>query len=106
MRDNSYQIYRSLYSCLEVTDTTNTEPQTTTTTTNESNDVNSENKNEQEVEEEQQKQVEPMIATNSEDIQLPGLDLNTEDNEKKRKRTPSPVRRNPFFFQKDFFICI
>lgn len=81
MRDYSYQIYRSLYSCLEVTDTS-VEPQTTITEqTNESNDNNLENKEEQ---------IEPMITSNTEDVNLPGLDLHIEDNEKKRKRTPSP----------------
>jgi len=85
MRDYSYQIYRSLYSCLEVTDTS-VEPETTVTepTINEQNEINLENKEEQ---------IEPMITTNTDDIILPGLDLNTEDNEKKRKRTPSQVRR-------------
>lgn len=84
MRDYSYQIYRSLYSCLEVTDTS-VEPQTTITEqTNESNDNNVENKEEQ---------IEPMITSNTEDVNLPGLDLHIEDNEKKRKRTPSPVNR-------------
>jgi hypothetical protein len=66
---------------LEVTDTS-VEPQTTV---NEQNEINSENKEEQ---------IEPIIASiNDEDVPLPGLDLNTEDNEKKRKRTPSQVNR-------------
>ncbi len=83
MRDYSYHIYRSLYSCLEVTDTS-VEPETTIT---EQTDINPENKEEQ---------IEAMIATigDSDDVILPGLDLVTEDSEKKRKRTPSEVKKN------------
>jgi hypothetical protein len=78
MRDYSYHIYRSLYSCLEVTDTS-IEPST------EQNEINPENKEEQ---------TEPMITTggDSDDVVLPGLDMNTEDTEKKRKRTSSQVK--------------
>lgn len=86
MRDYSYQIYRSLYSCLEVTDTS-TEPSTTNNT--EENGNNTESKKEE--------TTEPMITqsdTNeNEEMAIPGLDLTTEDNEKKRKRTTSQVRR-------------
>lgn len=88
MRDYSYHIYRSLYSCLEVTDTS-VEPQTTNT---EETELNPENNKEE--------SVEPMITTtggeSGDDVVLPGLDLNTEDNEKKRKRTPSQVKRPSF----------
>ncbi len=84
MRDYSYQIYRSLYSCLEVTDTSVEPPTTTIEQTNdqqEQNEINPENKEE------------PIIS-NSDDVILPGLDLNTEENEKKRKRTPSQVNEH------------
>jgi len=80
---------------LEVTDTS-VEPQTTITEpTNEQNDINPENKEEQ---------IEPMITTSSDDVILPGLDLNTEDNEKKRKRTPSQVNR--IFKNNNYFLML
>ncbi|CAF3611647.1 unnamed protein product [Adineta steineri] len=78
MRDYSYHIYRSLYSCLEVTDTS-VEPQATITEPSTEQETASENKEEQ---------TEAMITSSNDDT-LPGLDLNTEENEKKRKRTPS-----------------
>lgn len=86
MRDYTYQIYRSLYSCLEVTDTS-AEP--TATSHTEENETNTENKKDE--------IVEPMntdITTNeNEDVDVPGLDLNAEENEKKRKRAPSQVSK-------------
>ncbi len=92
MRDYSYQIYRSLYSCLEVTDTSVEPPTTTIEQSNdqqEPNEIQPENKEE------------PMISNSGDDVILPGLDLNTEENEKKRKRTPSQVnkhhKKNQFF---------
>ncbi|CAF4085158.1 unnamed protein product [Rotaria sp. Silwood2] len=82
MRDYSYHIYRSLYSCLEVKDT-NIETETTTTEhkddQQEQNETKIDNKEEQ---------IESMITSND-DVILPGLDLNTEENEKKRKRSTS-----------------
>ncbi|UJR36551.1 hypothetical protein I4U23_029271 [Adineta vaga] len=80
MRDYSYNIYRSLYSCLEVTDT-NVEPEPTTITTEQNNEQETNNETKEE-------QVESMITSN-EDIAVPELDANIEENEKKRKRTPS-----------------
>ncbi|CAF4563405.1 unnamed protein product, partial [Rotaria magnacalcarata] len=39
--------------------------------------------------------IESMITSNDDDVVvLPGLDLNTEENDKKRKRTTSEVNRN------------
>jgi hypothetical protein len=85
MRDYSYHIYRSLYSCLEVTDTS-VEPPITNT---EETETNTENNKEE--------SVEPMMTItggeSGDDVVLPGLDLHTEDNEKKRKRTPSQVKK-------------
>ena len=79
-RDYSYQIYRSLYSCLEVTETT---VEATVTET----EAPAETKTDE--------QTEPMI-TSGDDSVLPGLDLviegsDLEDNERKRKRSPSKV---------------
>ncbi|CAF0968873.1 unnamed protein product, partial [Rotaria sordida] len=82
MRDYSYHIYRSLYSCLEVKDT-NIETETATI----------EHKNDQQEQNElkidnKEEQIESMITSND-DVILPGLDLNIEENEKKRKRSLS-----------------
>lgn len=81
MRDYSYQIYRSLYSCLEVTDTS-AEPSTT------NNTEDNENKKEETTE----AMITQTDANENEETTVPGLDLNPEDNEKKRKRTASQVR--------------
>lgn len=81
MRDYSYHIYRSLYSCLEVTDTSVEQPTSAPEPTDEQA-ASSESKEEQ---------VEPML-TSVDDDALPGLDLHADDTEKKRKRTPSQVR--------------
>ncbi|CAM4740247.1 unnamed protein product [Rotaria magnacalcarata] len=81
MRDYSYHIYRSLYSCLEVKDTT-VEPETS--------DVEQKNDQQEENEAKTEEPIESMITSNDDDVVvLPGLDLNTEENDKKRKRTTS-----------------
>ncbi|CAF4566124.1 unnamed protein product [Rotaria sp. Silwood1] len=84
MRDYSYHIYRSLYSCLEVKDT-NIESETETSTIEHKNDQQEQNETKIDNKEEQ---IESMITSND-DVILPGLDLNTEENEKKRKRSTS-----------------
>ena len=85
MRDYSYQIYRSLYSCLEVTETS-VEPAAATEITQETNEGATDNHEEQ---------VEPMI-TSGDDAALPTLELTVDESEhdengKKRKRSPSKV---------------
>ncbi|CAF1486458.1 unnamed protein product, partial [Adineta ricciae] len=80
MRDYSYHIYRSLYSCLEVTDTSNEPPNANTELTTNEQETNHEAK--------QEEQVETMVTSN-EDVPVIDLDTNAEENEKKRKRTPS-----------------
>ena len=86
MRDYSYQIYRSLYSCLEVTDT-NIEPETSTIEDN--NDQQEQDETKKAIDNKEE-QIESLI-TSGDDVILPGLDLNTEENEKKRKRSLSQV---------------
>jgi hypothetical protein len=79
---------------LEVTDTSVESETNVIEQTTEQNEINPENKEE------------PMITTNSDEVILPGLDLNTDDNEKKRKRTPSQVKR---MFKKVIFcndLCV
>ena len=94
MRDHTYQIYRSLYSCLEVTDTS-AEPASTTNNTEEN--------------EKKDEPVEPMntdtTSNENEDVPVPSVDLSIEDNEKKRKRTPSQVRRERTFRSKRKICC-
>lgn len=82
MRDHTYHIYRSLYSCLEVKDT-NVESDTVNTEEKDGQNETTDDKKEE--------QIESMVTSN-EDVILPGLDLTTEENEKKRKRSTSRVR--------------
>ena len=84
-RDYSYHIYRSLYSCLEVTETN---VEATVPEVDEPAEPKTENLEEQ---------TEPMI-TSGDEVVPPGLDLviessDAEDNERKRKRSPSKVTR-------------
>jgi hypothetical protein len=80
---------------LEVTDTSTEPPPppTTTTTNTEITETNNENN--------QDESVEPMMTIaggeSTDDVVLPGLDLNAEDNEKKRKRTSSQVKKSLTF---------
>ena len=83
MRDYSYHIYRSLYSCLEVTDTSNEPLSANTQLSTNEQETNHEAKQEEQVE---------TMATDNDDVPVIDLDTNAEDNEKKRKRTPSQVR--------------
>lgn len=82
-RDYSYHIYRSLYSCLEVTETN---VEATVPEIEEPAETKTEHPEEQ---------TEPMITSGGE-VVPPGLDLviesgDAEDNERKRKRSPSKV---------------
>jgi acyl-CoA synthetase (AMP-forming)/AMP-acid ligase II len=97
MRDYSYHIYRSLYSCLEVTDTSVEPAPPSTTTTEPNNDQQEQTETNPDNKEEE---TEAMI-TSGDGVILPGLDINTEDNDKKRKRTPSQVNE---IFKRRFFL--
>lgn len=83
IRDYSYNIYRSLYSCLEVKDTT---------IENETSKVEQKDNQQEQNDVQNEEQTETMV-TNNDDAVLPGLDLNTEETEKKRKRSTSEVNR-------------
>lgn len=92
MRDYSYHIYRSLYSCLEVTDTSNDPP-----------NANTEQETNHGTKEEEQ--VETMVTSN-EDVPVIDLDTNAEENEKKRKRTTSQVRKFLFINKRISESCL
>ena len=87
MRDYSYQIYRSLYSCLEVTETSvEPAPPAAPETSQETNEAATDNHEEQT----------ELMITSGDDAALPALELTADESEhdesgKKRKRSPSKV---------------
>jgi hypothetical protein len=91
MRDYSYHIYRSLYSCLEVTES-NVEVTTT-------DPIHTVDESSETIVKSNEDNQESMVTNVDEQVNLPGLDLTNDekeqddDNGKKRKRTPSKVMR-------------